>query len=169
MARINSRIFLLASLIIFAALLVFGMLLLRQLGLLAQELSGIRAELLGLDLKLKNLKTFEKILAETEARRRSIERIFVSPRELADFIEDLEKVGRESRVELQVESAAINEVRGENPSFRLKTEGDFESVFRSLFLTENLPYELAFSEVRLEKKESSWSGFYVLKLVSYEF
>ena len=172
MTRINSKILLALALLLFGALAALGGFMVWRLGLLTKELGEIQGRILSADVKLKNLKAFEKILDERRSERAVIEDLFLNEKEIVRFIEDLEEAGRTSGVGLEVQSAAGPKELG--PSFRLSAAGDFNSLFQYLLLAENLPYETAWEQITLQKtaaegKAPSWSGLYTLKLLSYEF
>ncbi|HBT81821.1 hypothetical protein A3B26_01655 [Candidatus Giovannonibacteria bacterium RIFCSPLOWO2_01_FULL_48_47] len=175
MTRINSKILLALALLLFGALAALGGFMVWRLGLLTKELGEIQGRILSADVKLKNLKAFEKILDERRSERAVIEDLFLNEKEIVRFIEDLEEAGRTSGVELEVQSAALAPGPKElGPSFRLSAAGDFNSLFQYLLLAENLPYETAWEQITLQKtaaegKAPSWSGLYTLKLLSYEF
>lgn len=175
MTRINSKILLVMSLLLFSALAALGGFMVWRLGLLTKELGEIKGQILSVDVKLQNLKAFEKILDERRSDREVIENLFIGEKEIVRFIEDLEEAGRTSGVGLEVQSAALAPGPKElGPSFRLSAAGDFKTLFRYLLLVENLPYETAWEQITLQKtaaegKAPSWSGLYTLKLLSYEF
>lgn len=175
MFKIDSRILLILSSALAAICFFSAGLLYWHMEKITGDIENIRGEILGLNLRLKNFKSAKNLLEETREKREAAESIFVGPEELILFIEDLEKIGRESGVSLDVESASPASGNSA-PSFRLGLRGDFQNLFLYLLLLENLPYEINLDEASLEKtssgennKKSSWSALYTIRLLSYEF
>jgi hypothetical protein len=171
----NSKILLGVSSGSLVLLLILAFLLLGSLNNLASEKEEIRERILALDTDLKNLKVLESFLIQTQEERGIIEPAFVRGGDFVPFIEDLERVGAESSVEVRVESAILggSAAAPKEPSFRLTAEGSFSSLFRYMLLLENLPYEIAFGEVRFVKNlnesgEGIWIGTFIINLKSYE-
>lgn len=170
----NSKILFVASLgflacSIFGAVFLYG-----ALGGIAQEIGEARGRIAALDSELKNLKIFEKFIADTEKDMERIRESFISRDELLRFIDDVENAGRESEVGVRVESANLSTdgINDSGPSFRLEASGNFSSVFKYSLLLENLPYEISFEEMNITKsgdENEPWRAVYVVKLLSYEF
>ena len=145
------------------------------LGRLSEDILGTRGRISGLDSELQNLKLFENFLADTALSRERIKSGFVSRGNLVRFIEDLEQVGKDGGIAVEVDSASLAatpEERG--PSFRLSAKGSFSSLFQYLLTLENLPYEIVFEEIHLnsatgEKDKIIWSAAILIRLISYEF
>ncbi len=169
----NSKTLLIVSLTLMLCSLFGIAFLYRALEKLAEESSEAKERLLTFDSQLKDFKIFESFIADTENERMLVEESFVSREELIKFIENIERVGVGSGVDVRVESANLApDEKNSRPSFRLETSGNFSSVFRFPLLLENLPYEISFDEINITKSgdlKEPWNAVYVIKLLSYEF
>lgn len=177
MIRMNSKILLALGTLSIVVFLAVGGALYWYFGVSLSDIGEVQGEIETLGLKLKNVKVLENLLNENAGEREIIQNSFLGQRDLVRFIEDLERVGRDSGIDLKVESASLVSRPEElGPSFRLRAQGSFSALFQYLLLLENLPYEISFEEANLSfsgtgsrKGEAPWSGFYVIKLISYEF
>lgn len=168
----NSKILLAVSLASLSCSILGVAFLYGALGRLAQEASDIKARIIAFDSQLRNFKVSESFIANTENERKVVEESFVNRDNLVKFIEDIERAGKESGVDVHVQSADLAAgPKDSGPSFRLEASGNFSSVFKYSFLLENLPYEISFTEINITKSgdvKEPWNALYVIKLLSYE-
>src|SRR3989344_809666 len=145
----NSKLLLPASIVFLITLALCLIFLYKILERFASESGETRERIAIFNSKLKDLKIFE------------------------NFIEDLEGVGRDSGVDVRVESANLAaSPKDAGPSLHLEARGNFSSVFKYSLLLENLPYEIVFEKIDIDKvvgEDAPWRGDYIIKLLSYEF
>ena len=171
MIRKNSNILLMISVLVLTGLSFLAIFLYGKLKEMADDEYGLKSDISNLNNEVKDLKIFENFISDTGNDRKKISSGFVDSNGLVRFIEDAEQVGKNSGVDVNVESASpvINQ-KDLGPSFHLQASGGFGQVFRYSILLENLPYELAFEKINISKSDiGSWRGDYIIRLLSYEF
>jgi len=169
----NSKLLLPASIVFLITLALCLIFLYKILERFASESGETRERIAIFNSQLKDLKIFENYIADTKNERFLIEKTFINRDELVTFIEDLEGVGRDSGVDVRVESANLAaSPKDAGPSLHLEARGNFSSVFKYSLLLENLPYEIVFEKIDIDKvggEDAPWRGDYIIKLLSYEF
>lgn len=141
-----------------------------------RTISAKTKEVFKLNLKLANLESeqksmlgLKKFLEETKKDKDKINKVFLSEGRIVEFIEELEKLGRAENVEIKIQSALVSEKRDANPIFNFELAGNFENIFRTAVLMENLPYQLEIEEFSLTKEEKGkkWRGQFKINILSF--
>lgn len=161
-------VFLLAAL----ALFMYG-----KIISLKANLFEIENQIGAFDLKQKNARDFKIFLETRSADFAVIDTAFVDENSLIKFIEDVEKVAKESRVTLKVTTSGRTSPNAKNPpEFSLSASGNFENTLQYLLLLENMPYELVFKRINLasqavggQQSGGIWRASYQLRLESFSF
>ncbi len=170
----SSKILLIFVTLALFLLLSLGTFLFYSMGSIVQDITLIRGRLSTLDSEIKNINVIEGFLEKTASDRIIISQGFIGNDDLLRFIEDIEKVGNESGIEVNVESASLAAGNSKlGPSFRLRAQGNFSQVFKYMLLLENTPYEISFEDISFtssagEKGKKNWLGTFVIRLLSYE-
>ncbi|OGF51524.1 hypothetical protein A2739_02855 [Candidatus Giovannonibacteria bacterium RIFCSPHIGHO2_01_FULL_43_100] len=169
----NSKLLLPASIVFLIALVLCLIFLYKIMERFSGESSETRGQIAIFNSQIKDLRVFENYIADTENEKLLLEKAFINRDELVMFIEDLERVGRDVGVDVRVESANLAaSPKDIGPSLHLEARGNFSSVFKYSMLLENLPYEIAFEKIDIDKTgdvDAPWRGDYIIKLLSYEF
>ena len=99
----------------------------------------------------KNTVNYEQKLIDTfnkyEQDRLKIESYVVKEDKLVDFIERIEKIGSDSKTDLQLSSitSVDNKIKA-----RVNTTGGWQGVMTALQMIENIPLSVSISNVRLD-------------------
>lgn len=130
--------------------------------------------------KETRLKSAKDIIKDTETGRGKLDTYFIDNEEIIDFIEEIEKIGRDIGVEIEIISVSISDskIQRDNISevlnLDLKAEGKWSSVFHFLALIEKMPFKINISKINLQvvyndgdKKNSSgiWKGFFSISAI----
>lgn len=168
----TKRIFLILFLLNLVAILVFGGVFwhLKNKNQVLSEYENEQELILQKSLAFRSSKD---VLKETEEKRERLSNFFVSSEEVADFIEKLESVGRQSGVDVNINDVKVLEIDGdsfkEDLEVNLEASGNWDSVFHYLSLIESLPYVVEIEQARLSEREAEGSNFWVLNIVLTTF
>ena len=116
----------------------------------------------------------ERLLDQTEDRRALIDRAFVTPGSLVDFIESTEGLGRAAQVSLTLRSVEPDKTKN-LLRVSLDASGRFERLFLLVSLLESLPPEVAITRLSmskaplppLEKDPNTWNAHADLEASTY--
>lgn len=120
------------------------------------------SDLEGQNAQLSDLK---EILGNIEDKKDILNNVFIDSKNIVDFLESLEEIGRISGASVQVEN--INESKTENESFQnlaleLSLIGSWDDVYHFFALLENFPARIAVDRVQigiaLDTSGHVWEG-----------
>lgn len=120
------------------------------------------ADLEGQNSQLSDLK---EILGKIEDKKEILNNVFIDSKNIVNFLESLEEMGRISGASVQVEN--INESETENELFQtlaldLSILGDWDDVYHFFALLENFPARIAVDRVQIgltdDKSGRVWEG-----------
>ncbi len=107
----------------------------------------------------KGTASYEETLTQTfekyEADRLKIKSLVVREGGLVGFIEQIEKIGPESKTDLELSSIGTTD---DKIRARVTAKGGWQEVMTALMMIENLPVSLLISNVRIEGEGSLDSG-----------
>ncbi|MBT3282845.1 hypothetical protein HON59_01515 [bacterium] len=130
--------------------------------------------------KETKLKSVKNIIKDTADGREKIDTYFIKDDEIINFIGEVEKIGRDIGVEVEIISVSIGDSKlqqdnvSELLNLDLEAEGSWSRVFRFLTLVEKMPFKVNISTINLEaiyegesKKYSSgiWKGFFSINAI----
>ena len=139
------------------------------------DLKKIQSDLSVAAKRSERIRTLEKTMRDWEEKNEKIKGAFVTSREIVKVIEGLEDIASKTNAAIKIENVAAPE--GGSPSFQFSVSGEFSDLFQYLTLLENMPYEIAIAEARMQKsagevsakdKKYPWEGKFKIKLLSYE-
>lgn len=129
------------------------------------------------------LKSIKNLIADTEDDREQLETYLIADDKIADFIEEIENLGRYAGADIEIMSVSISDNKYEGKvqdtvsellHLEFKADGKWSSVFRFFALMEKLPFKINISRANLEviykdanKRISSgnWRGFFSITVV----
>ena len=132
------------------------------------------------EIKLKSVKD---LIKDTENDRKKLDTYFVADDKIVNFIEDVEKIGSDIGVDVEVVSVSISDSKSQVPAHSkiseqlnldFKVEGMWSDVFQFLAIMEKLPFKIDISKTSLEvvysdtaRKISSgkWKGFFSITVI----
>jgi hypothetical protein len=127
-------------------------------------------------------KEFNNFFASIEKEKALFETHFVQNSDVVPFLNAIEKIAGSVGVKAEV---SLIEVAKDNTGLILgmKSEGNFEQIYKFLLLLENSPYELEFISVEMhsssigdienleenknETKKNQWEAIFKIKLLSF--
>ena len=112
------------------------------------------AVLVTLEEKIKekeNAVIFSERKLEIENIQHTIDDYFVDPNKIDTFVSYLEDLNKDAGVEISVESIEIPPKTKNTISIKLSAEGDFQEVIKTIYLLENIPYQVNFTQVNLNQ------------------
>ena len=97
------------------------------------------------------------IIADTASARKELDRYFVASEGVVDFIERIERIGKNIGVALIFTTVEVPKEERIVPSLdrlvlRFSATGSWEQVMRFFTLVESLPYALSVADARVEKQ-----------------
>jgi len=130
----------------------------------------VKEQIVLYERRIEHVKNLEETLERTERDRLKIEPLFVGESTVVNFIEDLETLGEEAGVKLQIKGVRFAESVNQKPIFTLQAVGSFRDIYHFFVLLENMPYVVAFNRAGLEKfgDLGTWSSLLELKLLSFK-
>ncbi len=116
----------------------------------AREVIALSTELITIEKKKENFELLKRSSEQTAPGRAKMAAYFIdgnNPVALADFIKQLEAVGREAKVVSAINGTSATTIN-DQPALQLSlaASGTFVNIFRFLHLLENLPYRFEFTE-----------------------
>jgi Tfp pilus assembly protein PilO len=130
--------------------------------------------------KETKLKSVKDIIKDTKQGREKIDTYFIKDDEIINFIEEIEKIGRDIGVDVEIISVSISDSKlqqdniSELLNLSLEAQGQWGRVFHFLAFIENLPFKINILTMNLTaiykgggKKESSgiWKGFFSINAI----
>lgn len=101
--------------------------------------------------KKQNINTLEKKIAELEATRARIDSYFVDPEKIDSFISYLENIGSTTGTNLEVKSVEIDPNNKNTVLGKVSIQGTFANVMKTVTLLENIPHQIEFTSLYLNK------------------
>lgn len=126
------------------------------------------------------LKSVKDIIKDTTDGREKIDTYFINDDEIIGFIGEVEKIGRDIGVDVEIISVSISDSKLQQDNISelldldLKAEGQWSRIFHFLALIEKMPFKINISTINLEaiyesdnKKDSSgiWKGFFSINAI----
>ena len=136
-----------------------------------ETVRSLKTEIAASELKQKNIRELDRILQSVSPDLEKINAIFVSEKEVARFIENLEKIALLSGTDLMIESASLPGKDGiKEPAFELNIAGGFGRNFQYLALLENMNFQIKLEKVRFVKNDKkAWDAEIGFRLLNYKF
>ena len=156
------------ALIIYA--LLFG-LILKKKDMITGSISKLDTE----QLKEAQLQNLKESFRKTEPERQELLSHFINSEGIVDFIENIEKTGRQAQVGLQFKFVNLRE---DGLAMEFEALGSFNELFYFLNLLEQMPFRLQFEKivihkdiprtVQQRKKSDTWYAVFTLTLLSFD-
>ena len=156
------------ALIIYA--LLFG-LILKKKDMITGSISKLDTE----QLKEAQLQNLKESFRKTEPERQELLSHFINSEGIVDFIENIEKIGRQAQVGLQFKFVNLRE---DGLAMEFEALGSFNELFYFLNLLEQMPFRLQFEKivihkdiprtVQQRKKSDTWYAVFTLTLLSFD-
>ncbi len=116
--------------------------------------------------------SIDNIKAEAGSDLEALEDLTLSSDKLIVFIESIEDVGRQLKLDMNISSVErVEDKKATEPSvFRmvLDARGSWLSTFAFLRALENLPYRVMVDEINLSRVEIGWQAKVILSIHSFE-
>jgi len=112
------------------------------------------AVLVTLEEKIKekeNAVIFSERRLEIQDTQHTIDNYFVDQNKIDTFVGYLEDLNKDAGVEISVESIEIPPKTKNTISIKLSVDGNFQEVIKTIYLLENIPYQVNFTQVNLNK------------------
>lgn len=121
--------------------------------------------------KSQNIKSLESQMAEIKENVEKLNNFYLKESGLVDFIELLEKIGKDADVSVGVHSAEIEKDK-KSVLFRIKAEGGFKELFQYLVSLENLPQQIVFERMAIFEESASrekedWKSEVDIRIISF--
>lgn len=118
--------------------------------------------------------SLNRLLDETREDRATLEKAFVTPGSIVDFIESMESLARGAQVSLSLGSVEPDKTK-DILRASLEAKGRFERVFSYIALLESMPPELSITKLSfgktgaapLEKDPNTWSAHADLEVTTF--
>ncbi len=101
--------------------------------------------------KIENLTIFAKKISEIKLLQDSINSRFVDPNKIDKFVGYLEEIGLITSSEISIKSIEVVPTSKNLISFNLSIKGTFDQVVKTITYLENIPYQVNFTRVYLNK------------------
>ncbi len=140
--------------LIFFGVLIFSFIQIKDLN---NQISSLYGDLKGYESRESSLKFVNDSLKETSAQRDTVSKFFVASGKtgIADFVENLESIGRQSGVDLTVDSLLVkNEEFYDRLKINLNFEGNWDSVVYFLQFIDSMSYKIFVNRFSFDKTES---------------
>lgn len=113
----------------------------------------------------------KKQIEELKNKEALIDKLFLDKKEVVSFIENVEKMGVDSGVELTVENVGFKEDQKPTPTIDLsiRAQGSLQQTIGLLDKIENIPQYTKFLAMKLEKTTNGKSEYWVLNLSLMNF
>jgi len=128
--------------------------------------------------KSANLSTVQYAVDRTREDREKLEKYFISKDEIISFIERIEALGADAKVELKI--SGIEEVDQNTLRFNFSTKGTFVDTMHLVSLVEHLPLKIEFRTANIRASgntnlgsggtkvlDSVWDGNFVAEVLSF--
>lgn len=124
-----------------------------------------------------SLRAMERSLGDTIEERADVHAYFIGPEGVADYLQDIEDLGRHAGAEVEFSSVTPRPVGDEEVlHLSFTASGEFNEVFYMLMMLTSLPGTLVFERVFIEKTpddisaadEAAWKMTCAVNLVSYD-
>ena len=120
--------------------------------------------------KFENIKILESEILKIEEESKKIDQIFIQEEDIIKFIEILEKMGKDTKVSMELNTAKVEIV----PIFQFNLSGTIERIYQYFVLLENLPYQILIEDVYIykegflgESKVNNWKAGFRIKILSF--
>lgn len=100
----------------------------------------------------KNAETLLSKLAELDGVMNTINNSFVDQGKIDTFVDYLEKLGVDNGVELTVKNIEISPKEEKTIVVKISTSGNFNNTMKTLYLLENIPYNVSISQAFVNKE-----------------
>lgn len=130
--------------------------------------SGIRTQREAMRQDMKNLALLEKKaqniqLLESQSEKlktdaQKIEPVFLKEENIVGFIENLENLGKDAGVSVELSAVRMDEKNSKAPHFDLILKGSFNALFHYIVLLENLPYQIIFEKLNMSSGDKTWEA-----------
>lgn len=120
----------------------------------SKELVLQKGNLAALDAKIENLNQLKISYSEFEAGVKEMDGLFINPELPVEFISFLEKIAKDSGVEIKISSSAFNQNKeGKWPflNFQINTASSFPKLLSFLEKIENAPYLIEIQNLNINQ------------------
>lgn len=120
-----------------------------------------------LEKKVQNIKLLESQSEKLKTDAQKMEQVFLKEENIVGFIENLENLGKDAGVSIELSSVRMDDENIKEPHFDLILRGSFNALFRYIVLLENLPYQIIFEKLNMSSRDKSWEARTVIILSSF--
>lgn len=137
---------------------------------LGEKIRLLVAEQITLKERQQQLEQLRALVEKTAPDRQELERRFVNPDSLPNFIEQIESLGTKNGIESHLTTVEAVPTPTAKLKFSLRLAGPRAKVLQFIKDLEQLPYRLQFVSGNLETEGASdaWSGSFNVELLSYQ-
>lgn len=124
----------------------------------------------------ENTESITNLIRKIEPERTLLETHFVQGSDVVPFLNTIEKLAQEVKVEAEVVSVDVEKNDNSSLMIEMKTLGNFESIYKLIMLLENSPYDLEFLLVNIQNlsvqdtstnKIPQWTAAFKIRLKSF--
>lgn len=120
-----------------------------------------------LEKKAQNIKLLESQSEKLKIDAQKMEQVFLKEENIVGFIENLEKLGRDAGVSVELSSVRMDDKNSKEPHFDLILKGGFNPLFHYIVLLENLPYQIIFEKLNMSSRDKLWEARTIIILSSF--
>ena len=117
-----------------------------------------KLQLAVLEKKNQLLYDLERTLVEKRPQLDIIDGAFLTPQQVVEFIQTLERAAAESNIDLVISSAEIATGESENPTqhsnFSISATGNFTKIYEYITLLENTPYRIEIEQASFDSTDN---------------